>query len=288
MPELPEVETVRRGLAPMMVGAVLEDVIARRENLRIPLPSGFVERLRENRVVRLDRRGKYLIADLSAGESLIMHLGMSGRFTISARDENKRPGRFHHAPRGDSAHDHITFLLSGPRGEFTVDYNDPRRFGFMDLVATGDLEKSRHFSGMGPEPLGEDFSPGALHAALKNKAAPIKSALLDQRVVAGLGNIYVCEALFRSGVSPQKKAKNISPKAAARLYREIVEVLTEAIDAGGSTLKDFAASDGAPGYFQHQFRVYGREGDPCPVCGKGIRRISQSGRSTFYCSACQK
>lgn len=288
MPELPEVETVRRGLAPAMVGAVFEKIIARRKDLRFPLPTGFVRRLCGKSVVRLDRRGKYLIADLSAGESLIMHLGMSGRFTISSRNENKQPGKFHYAPPGDPAHDHITFFLNGPRGDFTIDYNDPRRFGFMDLVATGALDQSSHFHGMGPEPLGGDFTPDALHAALQKRAAPIKAALLDQRVVAGLGNIYVCEALFRAGVSPQKKAKNISPKAAARLYREIVDVLAEAIDAGGSTLKDFAASDGALGYFQHRFKVYGREGDPCPVCGKGIRRISQSGRSTFYCGACQK
>jgi formamidopyrimidine-DNA glycosylase len=158
----------------------------------------------------------------------------------------------------------------------------------MDLVATAALEKSSHFCGMGPEPLGAYFSPAALHAALKYKAAPIKSALLDQRVVAGLGNIYVCEALFRAGVSPRKKAKNISLKAAARLHRQIAEVLAEAIDAGGSSLKDFAALDGALGYFQHHFKVYGREGEPCPICGRGIRRITQSGRSTFYCGACQK
>ncbi len=286
MPELPEVETVRRGLVPVMEGAVFAHVEARRPDLRFPLPSGFADRLRGQRVDSLARRGKYLIASLSSGECLVMHLGMSGRFTIEDAAPS-RPGAFARARDCDPKHDHVAFSMDGPRPAL-VTYNDPRRFGFMDLVAAGDLDNCRHFKGMGPEPLGNGFSPAALEMALKGRAAPIKAALLDQAVVAGLGNIYVCEALFRAGISPRRKAASVAGKRSDRLYREIIAVLTEAIAAGGSSLKDFAAADGALGYFQHGFDVYGREGEPCRRCGAPVRRLVQSGRSTFFCSACQR
>lgn len=288
MPELPEVETVMRGLAPAMVGAVFERVEARRPDLRIPLPADFAGRLGGRRVEALGRRGKYLTARLSSGETLIMHLGMSGRFTVSAAAGTQRPGRFHQARATQGAHDHVSFLMAGPGGRALVVFNDPRRFGFMDLAPTTDLDLCRHFAGMGPEPLDKAFTAAALGAALKRKSAPMKAALLDQRVVAGLGNIYVCEALFEAGVSPRRRAASLGPQRIDRLHRAIRRILREAIAAGGSSLRDFAASDGALGYFQHRFRVYDREGEPCPSCGGAVRRIIQSGRSTFYCGGCQK
>lgn len=295
MPELPEVETVRRGLQPAMQGAVIARVETRRPDLRFPLPEDFAARLTGRRVDSLDRRGKYLIARLSSGESLIMHLGMSGRFTVEAAAA-RRPGGFALAQDCDPKHDHVVFHLEGAggansgqnrKGRARVTYNDPRRFGFMDIVAAGDLETCRHFKGMGPEPLGNGFSPAGLSAALKGKAAPIKAALLDQQIVAGLGNIYVCEALFRAGVSPRRKAGSVAGKRSARLHAEIVAVLKDAIEAGGSTLRDFAAADGALGYFQHRFDVYGREGEPCRRCAGPVRRLVQAGRSTFFCPSCQ-
>lgn len=289
MPELPEVETVRRGLQPAMEGAVIARVETRRPDLRFALPDGFAARLTGRRVESLDRRGKYLIAHLSSGEALIMHLGMSGRFTIEAAAPS-RPGVFARAQDCNPKHDHVVFHLeaAGGAGEAVVTYNDPRRFGFMDLAAAGELESCRHFKDMGPEPLGNGFSPAGLSAALKGKAAPIKAALLDQRIVAGLGNIYVCEALFRAGVSPRRKAASVAGKRCDRLHAEIVAVLKDAIEAGGSSLKDFAAADGALGYFQHCFDVYGREGEPCRRCGGGVRRLVQVGRSTFFCPSCQR
>lgn len=296
MPELPEVETVRRGLAPVMEGAVFAEVVARRPDLRFPLPDDFAARLAGRRIDSLDRRGKYLIARLSSGESLIMHLGMSGRFTVAAGAQ-MRPGGFALAQDCDPKHDHVVFHLESARGAnlgqarsglATVTYNDPRRFGFMDIAVAGDLETCRHFKTMGPEPLGNGFSPACLDAALKGKAAPIKAALLDQQIVAGLGNIYVCEALFRAGISPRRKAGSVAGKRAARLHAEIVAVLNDAIEAGGSSLRDFAAADGALGYFQHRFDVYGREGEACRRCGTGVRRLVQAGRSTFFCPSCQR
>ncbi|MEZ5892553.1 MAG: bifunctional DNA-formamidopyrimidine glycosylase/DNA-(apurinic or apyrimidinic site) lyase [Parvularculaceae bacterium] len=286
MPELPEVETVRRGLAPAMEGAVFASVEARRPDLRFALPEDFAGRLTGKRVESLDRRGKYLIARLSSGESLIMHLGMSGRFTIEDSAAS-RPGEFARAQDCDPKHDHIVFEMRG-RGRARVTYNDPRRFGFMDIAPAGALETCRHFDGMGPEPLGNGFSAGALSAALRGRAAPIKAALLDQAVVAGLGNIYVCEALFRAGISPRRKAGSVAGSRAERLYPAIVAVLRDAIEAGGSTLRDFASADGALGYFQHRFDVYDREGENCRRCDKPVRRIVQSGRSTYFCPACQR
>jgi len=269
-----------------MEGARIVEATARRPDLRFPLPDRFCERLQGVRIESLDRRGKYLIGHLSSGESLIMHLGMSGRFTIEEAAK-LRPGGFALAQDCDPKHDHVVFRLKGPRPA-RVTYNDPRRFGFMDLAGAGKLETCRHFKGMGPEPLGNGFSAAALKAGLKGKTAPIKTALLDQRLVAGLGNIYVCEALYRAGISPRRKAGSVAGKRSDRLYGEIIAVLREAIEAGGSTLRDFAAADGALGYFQHRFDVYGREGENCRACDTPIQRMVQGGRSTFFCSACQR
>ncbi|MBB5518207.1 bifunctional DNA-formamidopyrimidine glycosylase/DNA-(apurinic or apyrimidinic site) lyase [Amphiplicatus metriothermophilus] len=285
MPELPEVETVRRGLAPFMVGARIRRVEARRADLRFPLPRDFAARLQGARIEALDRRGKYLVAPLSAGESLVMHLGMSGRFTVDGGD---RPDGRYYAAGADPRHDHVVFELDGPAGPARVVYNDPRRFGLMDLVPSGGLDRCRHFAGMGPEPLSDAFVAETFNAALKARAAPIKAALLDQRIVAGIGNIYACEALHRAGVSPRRAARSVAGARGMRLWSALRAVLREAIEAGGSSLRDFAASDGALGYFQHRFRVYDREGAACPVCRAPVRRIVQSGRSTFYCGACQR
>lgn len=287
MPELPEVETVRRGLEPVMRGARIESVVMRRPDLRFPLPSGFARRLSGAQIGALGRRGKYLTADLSTGETLIMHLGMSGRFSV-AGIAAQRPGAFHYAGLANPAHDHVVFSVKGPAGAAEIVYNDPRRFGFMDLASTADLDACAHFAGMGPEPLGPAFSAATLGAALHGRRTPLKSALLDQSVVAGLGNIYVCEALWRARLSPRRLAGTLTKGSAARLHAAIQAVLREAIDAGGSSLRDFAASDGALGYFQHRFSVYDREGEPCPACGAPVRRFVQSGRSSFACGECQK
>lgn len=287
MPELPEVEIVRRGLEPAMAGAVFTAVETRRADLRFPLPKNFAGRLVGARVAALGRRGKYMIAALSTGESLVLHLGMSGRFSVAARDLRNQKIQ-DRAGATDPAHDHVRFALSGPAGDARIDYNDPRRFGFMDLVETPALGESRHFAGMGPEPLGDDFTAPAFHSELRRRSAPAKAALLDQTIVAGLGNIYASEALFAARLSPRRKAKNISAEGARRLHAAIRATLNEAIDAGGSSLRDFAGSDGALGYFQHRFRVYGREGEACFACKRPVRRIVQSGRSTFYCASCQR
>ena len=293
MPELPEVETVRAGLAPVMEGAEFADVEARRPDLRFPLPKRFVKRLSGARVEILRRRGKYLIADLSTGESLIMHLGMSGRFTVAAvvadaaESGGVKAADMGAARDNDPKHDHVVFKFAGPR-PLKVTYNDPRRFGFMDLASTSALEECRHFKGMGPEPLGNGFSAAVLNTALKGRSAPIKNALLDQRIVAGLGNIYVCEALYRAGISPRRRAASVAGARGARLHSAIIVVLREAIDAGGSSLRDFAAADGALGYFQHRFDVYDREGEECRRCGGAISRLVQGGRSSFFCSGCQR
>ncbi|MCB2096935.1 MAG: bifunctional DNA-formamidopyrimidine glycosylase/DNA-(apurinic or apyrimidinic site) lyase [Parvularculaceae bacterium] len=288
MPELPEVETVRRGLAPYMQGAVFERVETRRLDLRFPLPRNFAARLEGVRLETLDRRGKYLLGALASGESLVMHLGMSGRFTVSPEGAAIRPGDFHHARGVNPAHDHVVFFMNGPAGRARIDFNDPRRFGFMDLVSTAQLDRSRHFEGMGPEPLTAAFTPAVLAGALAGRRAPMKAALLDQGLIAGLGNIYVCEALFEAGISPRRTAASLGPTRVEALWAAIRRILEEAIEAGGSSLRDFAASDGSLGYFQHRFRVYDREGAPCPACARPVRRIVQSGRSTFYCGACQR
>jgi len=288
LPELPEVETVRRGLAPVMDGARIRKVRQHRPDLRFPLPQNFVNRLSGARLGVLQRRGKYLFSDLSTGETLIMHLGMTGRFTIED-EESRQPGRFEHTHQANLRHDHVVFELESAAGAgATVTYNDPRRFGFMDLVGTIALEECRHFEGMGPEPMGNGFCAEAFNTALKGRTTSIKAALLDQRVVAGVGNIYACEALFRAGVSPRRRAASVAGRRGERLQASIVAVLGDAIAAGGSTLRDFAGADGALGYFQHRFDVYGREGEPCPACGAPVRRLVQAGRSTFFCGRCQR
>jgi len=293
MPELPEVETVRRGLAPALTGHVVKDLTVRRKDLRIAFPVRFGERVRGRRVADLRRRAKYLLLDLEGGETLIMHLGMSGRFTLHGpKSVTNRPGLFHHnTPEdgsGNGKHDHVVFETEeGTR----IVYTDHRRFGLMMLAATAEVEQTLQAGGgLGPEPLDEAFTPAVLSTALKGKKTPIKSALLDQRVVAGLGNIYVCEALFYSGISPKRLARTVAGARCERLVPAIKRVLADAIEAGGSTLRDYAKADGELGYFQHRFAVYDRAGKPCP--GKGckgtIKRIVQSGRSTFYCPSCQK
>lgn len=286
MPELPEVETVRRGLVAAMEGARFIRVEARRDSLRFALPANFAQRLSGARLERLKRRGKYLLGELSTGETLVMHLGMTGRFTIDGA--RAQPGAFYDAAPTDPRHDHIVFELKGRDGPSRIVFNDPRRFGFMDLVATPGLEACAHFARMGPEPLGPEFTAAAFNASLRARSAPIKAALLDQCVVAGIGNIYACEALFLAGISPQRRAASVAGARAARLHAAIGEVLRAAIEAGGSTLRDFAGAGGAPGAFQHRFEVYDRAGEPCRRCASPIRRIVQSGRSSFFCGRCQR
>ncbi len=285
MPELPEVETVRRGLAPVLEGAVLARVEARRPDLRFPLPERMAERLTGARVTALRRRAKYLLIDLDRNETLISHLGMSGRWIVSGRAG--QPGDFYFEGPHLPAHDHV--ILETAAGDLLT-YNDPRRFGFLDLAATDALEETSHFKGMGPEPLGNAFAGDHLAATFAGKSQNVKATLLDQRIVAGLGNIYVCEALWRAGISPKRAAGRIAPGRLGVLAQAIREVLGEAILAGGSTLRDFAAVDGAAGGFQQRFAVYDQAGGGCqrPGCGGVIRRAVQAGRSTFYCAVCQR
>ena len=293
MPELPEVETVRRGLEPAMVGSRILAVEQRRPDLRFPFPERFSERLAGQEVTALGRRAKYLLADLSYGEVLVMHLGMSGRFLVNENGTVYAPGEFHIETGGERAHDHVVFRLSNGAA---IIYNDSRRFGFMDLVPRAGLSESRHFRHMGIEPLGNELSGEAIAQLFRNRKAPLKAALMDQRLIAGLGNIYVCEALFRAGLNPAAPAGSLATptgkprEKAHRLAQAIRDVLTEAVEAGGSTLRDYAQTDGSLGYFQHAFRVYDRESDPCvtPGCGGTVRRLVQSGRSTFFCPSCQK
>ncbi|MEZ5939341.1 MAG: bifunctional DNA-formamidopyrimidine glycosylase/DNA-(apurinic or apyrimidinic site) lyase [Hyphomonadaceae bacterium] len=287
MPELPEVETVRRGLAPHVEGRRISRVIARRPDLRFPLPEKFIHRLAGRRVNSLRRRAKYLVAELGPGadgagdgESLIMHLGMTGRFTVSGKSLSS----YLHETAGDPRHDHVVFELDDGG---IVTFNDPRRFGFMDLWPAGE-DAYPAFRDMGPEPISNAFSGAYLREAFRGKRAPVKAALLDQRVVAGLGNIYVCEALFRAGIRPTRLAGSISAQRLERLAREVRDVIHEAIAAGGSSISDFAAADGSLGYFQHRFRVYDREGEACSTCGSVVKRLVQSGRSSFYCGTCQR
>ncbi|MBI1362333.1 MAG: bifunctional DNA-formamidopyrimidine glycosylase/DNA-(apurinic or apyrimidinic site) lyase [Alphaproteobacteria bacterium] len=281
MPELPEVETVRRGLAPAMEGRRILRAETRRADLRFPFPPNFADRLTGVRLAALGRRAKYLVGELSTGEALVMHLGMTGRFTIT----DTRPGKFHHETRIDPAHDHVVFDMEGGA---RITFNDPRRFGSMDLWPLGELDIYPAFEGLGPEPVSNAFSAAYLREAFAGKKTPVKAALLDQRVVAGLGNIYVSEALFRAGISPRRLAGSIRPERLERLAAEVRAVIDEAILAGGSSISDFANTDGELGYFQHRFRVYDREGEACPVCERPIRRLVQSGRSTFYCTRCQR
>ncbi|MEO1694461.1 MAG: bifunctional DNA-formamidopyrimidine glycosylase/DNA-(apurinic or apyrimidinic site) lyase [Pseudomonadota bacterium] len=292
MPELPEVETVRRGLAPALENARIVRVTQRRPDLRFPFPVRFVERLEGAQVRHVGRRAKFLVVSLDRPDALIMHLGMSGRFTIDDASGATAPGAFVHDHGGIARHDHVVFDLSnGAR----ITYNDPRRFGYMDLVAHDALGTCKHFAALGCEPLSPEFDANYLAARAHGRRQDLKAFLLDQRVVAGLGNIYVCEALYRAGLSPRRQARTLSsargrPTArAVRLAAVIRDVLVEAIASGGSTLRDYAHADGALGYFQHAFRVYGREGEPCPDgSGHTIQRIVQAGRSTFYCGACQR
>ncbi|MBD3785504.1 MAG: bifunctional DNA-formamidopyrimidine glycosylase/DNA-(apurinic or apyrimidinic site) lyase [Sphingomonadales bacterium] len=281
MPELPEVETVRRGLVPAMEGRLIARAQANRPDLRWPLPEGMAERLTGARVVQLRRRSKYILADLDRGESLLIHLGMSGRMLVSG----VMLGGFHLDHPAPQKHDHVVLEMEGGA---RVTFNDARRFGAMDLVRTDREAAHWLLSGLGPEPFGNDFHEDYLTERLKGRATPIKAALLDQRIVAGLGNIYVSEVLFRAGIDPRRQAGRIAAKRIAGLVPIIREVLAEAIEAGGSSLRDHRQADGELGYFQHSFRVYDREDEPCATCGTPIRRIVQSGRSSFFCPSCQK
>jgi formamidopyrimidine-DNA glycosylase len=293
MPELPEVETVRRGLAPVLEGRRIARAVVRRKDLRVPFPERFAARLTGRRVEVLRRRAKYILADLDGGETLIVHLGMSGRFTVykDGSGEGSLPGAFHRAApdaaAGAGKHDHV--VLETEEGARIV-FNDHRRFGLMLLEPTGTIDAHALFAGLGPEPLEPALDGKALCARLAGKATPIKAALLDQRVVAGLGNIYVSEALHRAGISPKRPAGTISPQRVAKLAVAVGAVLRDAIAAGGSTLRDHAQPNGELGYFQHSFRVYDREGAPCPTpaCRGTVQRIVQAGRSTFYCTVCQR
>ncbi|CCQ75737.1 bifunctional DNA-formamidopyrimidine glycosylase/DNA-(apurinic or apyrimidinic site) lyase [Magnetospira sp. QH-2] len=280
MPELPEVETVRRGLAPALEGARLARVVLRRADLRFPFPQDLVTRLTGRRIQRLGRRAKYLLMHLDDGATLLCHLGMSGRYAVL---EVPIPE--------PEAHDHMDLVTDAG---ICVRYTDPRRFGFVDWIAPGEANHHPMLREIGPEPLSNDFNGPMLAAALEGKRGPIKMALLDQKVVAGLGNIYVCESLFRAGLSPKRRAGTVTGKRAENLVAAIRDTLTQAIAAGGSTLNDHRQPDGDLGYFQHAFAVYGREGEACPGCTcdraktGGITRLVQSGRSTFYCAARQR
>jgi formamidopyrimidine-DNA glycosylase len=293
MPELPEVETVRRGLAPVMEGARFDKVEARRSDLRWPLPKNFSARLEGQTVTGLGRRAKYLLADLSSGDVLLMHLGMSGSFRVRRNGQQLLGDPRYFELAKDEKHDHVVFHMSSGA---TVTFNDPRRFGSMKLVARDKLEDEPLLRALGPEPLGNAFDAGLLARACKGKKTSLKAALSDQRIVAGLGNIYVCEALHRARISPKRAASTIATKSGApneraeRLVGAIKAVLHDAIKAGGSSLRDHRRTDGALGDFQHNFRVYDREGQKCPTPGcKGtIKRIVQTGRSTFFCPICQR
>jgi formamidopyrimidine-DNA glycosylase len=293
MPELPEVETVRRGLQPVMEGAKIVHAEARRKDLRFPFQKDFVARLEGQTVTGLGRRAKYLMADLASGDVLLMHLGMSGSFRVVADSGKTAPGKFHHPRNEDRAHDHVVFHMSS--GAMVV-FNDPRRFGYMKIFARDRIEDEPLLQGLGPEPLGNEFDAAMLARACASKKTSLKAALLDQRVVAGLGNIYVCEALFRAHLSPRRLAATLSTKKseptdhAKRLVTAIHAVLNQAIKAGGSSLRDHRQTSGELGYFQHSFQVYDREGKTCesPGCGGIVRRFTQNGRSTFWCPKCQK
>ena len=293
MPELPEVETVRRGLLPVMEGARIVKMEVRRPDLRWPLPPDLAERLRGKTVTALTRRAKYLLLALSSDDVLLMHLGMSGSFRIRHGEAEQTPGAYAHERSAAQAHDHVVFHMSSGA---VVTFNDPRRFGFMLLTRGDDLEAHPLMRALGPEPLGNAFDAAMLAQACRNKKTSLKVALSDQRVVAGLGNIYVCEALHRSRLSPKRIAstlamRNGQPAPRARTLVEAVRaVLGDAIQAGGSSLRDHRRADGELGLFQHSFRVYDREGETCvtPDCRGTVRRIVQVGRSTFYCPVCQR
>jgi formamidopyrimidine-DNA glycosylase len=301
MPELPEVETVRRGLQPVMEGSKILKAETRRKDLRFPFQKDFIARLEGQTVTGLGRRAKYLMADLESGDVLLMHLGMSGSFRVLKDEDQTKPGQFHHPRNEDRAHDHVVFHMSSGAA---VVFNDPRRFGYMKIIARKALEDEPLLNGLGPEPLGNEFDAKMLAQSCANKKTSLKAALLDQRVVAGLGNIYVCEALFRSQLSPRRLAATLATKTgqrkgvaraeptdhAKRLVGAIHAVLNQAIKAGGSSLRDHRQTSGELGYFQHSFQVYDREGEKCQTAGCGgiVRRFTQNGRSTFWCPKCQK
>lgn len=295
MPELPEVETVRCGLAPVMEGEKFSDVLCRRPDLRFPFSPKFAERLRGARVTALTRRAKYLLAHLSTGETLLMHLGMSGRFLIQLADnlEARQIGTYEQEIGSPEKHAHVVFTMSNGA---QVTYSDPRRFGYMLLLNADEIASHRMMKGLGIEPLGNELTADYVAARAFGRTTDLKAFLMDQRHIAGLGNIYVCEALFRARLRPTRKAAVLTksrggPTAACeRLVGAIRDVLREAIDAGGSTLRDYRQANGAAGAFQSTFYVYGREGEPChnTGCGRAIRRTSQAGRSTFYCPSCQR
>jgi len=290
MPELPEVETVRLGLAPVLEKHRITQAETRRGDLRVPFPKDFAKRLKGRRVASLKRRAKYLLAELDKNETLVIHLGMSGRMSVYAEGRAKKLGQYVYdaapAEAGHGKHDHVVIETDAPA---RIVFTDPRRFGLMLLIDTDTLDEHPLFHGLGVEPLSDDFDAAFLAPALKGKKTPIKSALLDQRVIAGIGNIYACEALFRARISPKRLATNVRKDSMAPLVAAIKSVLREAVKAGGSSLRDHKRVDGELGEFQHHFAVYDREGKPCPgKCGGTIKRIVQSGRSTFYCPKCQK
>jgi len=276
MPELPEVETVRRGLEKRLLGQRVAYAEARRQTLRIPLPEDFAARMTGRRFERLERRGKYILAYLDNRTVLIVHLGMSGRFTLG--DAGALP---------DGPHDHVVFRMEDGT---VATYNDPRRFGLMTLCSDTEVDEHRLLASMGVDPLGNMFNGPYLASRLKGRRSPIKAALLDQKTVAGLGNIYVCEALYGAGISPRRSAHTVQGGRAERLAAAIHKTLDSALQAGGSSLRDYVQANGELGYFQHEFSVYGREGEPCPNCGceQTVKRIVQSGRSTFYCARRQR
>jgi len=296
MPELPEVETVRRGLQPVLEGARLVKVEARRPDLRFPFPERFSERLTGKTITALGRRAKYLTMHMDGGPVLICHLGMSGSFRVETADASETPGVFHHERSKSAAHDHVVFdVVSQAGARSRVVFNDPRRFGFM-LFAEGAPDTHPMLTGLGVEPTGNTLDGPLLASLLEGRRSPLKAALLDQRLIAGLGNIYVSEALWRAGLSPLREAGTIAGtgkkarEQSERLAEAIRSVIADAIAAGGSSLRDYVQTDGSLGYFQHSFAVYDREGEPCskPGCGGHIERIVQSGRSTFYCRTCQR
>jgi formamidopyrimidine-DNA glycosylase len=294
MPELPEVETVMRGLSKVLVGRRITGVRLRRKDLRLPFPRGFAARLTGKRVEGLRRHAKYILALIEGGDCLLIHLGMTGRFTVhKPSGQTLNLGEFYFEEgeaAGNGTHDHVVFGLDDGT---TIVYSDPRRFGVMDLFPESTAASHKLLKGIGVEPLGNDFNAEVLAQAFRGKKAPLKAALLDQKIIAGLGNIYVSEALYRAALSPRRKAatlvkaKQTDPRLEV-LVHHIRDILNEAIEAGGSTLNDFAHTDGGEGSYQQRFAVYDREGEPCPRCAKPIKRIVQSGRSTFYCKACQK
>jgi len=290
MPELPEVETVRRGLQPVMEGSKILTAEARRKDLRFPFQKDFVARLTGQTVTGLGRRAKYLMADLGSGDVLLMHLGMSGSFRIQKQQDAQTPGQFHHPRDKNGAHDHVVFHMSSGAA---IIFNDPRRFGYMKIIARDALDEEPLLRGLGPEPLGNEFDAAMLARSCEGKSTTLKAALLDQRVVAGLGNIYVCEALYRAHLSPKRQASTLADRKggptdhARRLVDAIHGVLNQAIKAGGSSLRDHRQTSGELGYFQHSFLVYDREGQRCG-CGGVVKRFTQNGRSTFWCPKCQK